>query len=87
MEAVGPRLPHDVTLAAQDPVAFETGEVAHVPRPALRLGALVGQYQLSIVHFLFSRQLNLTKSNSHLTDKMLHSQIIAIFVINWSSIQ
>ena len=54
VEAVGPRLAHDVALAAQHPVAFEAGEVAHVPRPSLRLGALVGQYQLSIVLFSFS---------------------------------
>ena len=47
VEAVGSRLAHNVALPSEHPVAFEAGEVAHMPRPSLRLGALVGQYQLS----------------------------------------
>ena len=46
VEAVGTGVARDVALAAQHAVALETGEVAHVPRPALGLGALVGQNQL-----------------------------------------
>ena len=40
-EAVWPALPHDVPLAPKEVVTLETGEVLHVPRPALRLCALV----------------------------------------------
>lgn len=46
VEAVRPRIPHDVPLPAQDSVALETGKVAHVPGFALRLRALVRQDEL-----------------------------------------
>ena len=46
VEAVRSRVSHDVALAAQHPVALETGKVTHVPRPTLRLRALVSQDQL-----------------------------------------
>jgi len=39
-------LAHDVPLAAQLLVALVAGEVVHVPRPALRLRALVRQDDL-----------------------------------------
>lgn len=47
VEAIGSRVAHDVTLAAQDSVAFKAGKVAHVPGPAFRFRALVRQNQLS----------------------------------------
>ena len=47
-QAVGPTLPHDVALTAQVPVTLETGEVLHVPGPALRLRALVRKNYLKI---------------------------------------
>ena len=45
-EAVRPALPHDVALAPEEVVTLETGEVLHVPRPALRLSALVREDDL-----------------------------------------
>ena len=39
-------LSHDVPLASEMAVALETREMLHVPRPALRLGALVGENNL-----------------------------------------
>lgn len=39
--AVRPAVLHDVALAAQDGLAFETGEVLHVPVSPLSLCALV----------------------------------------------
>jgi hypothetical protein len=47
VEAIGSRVAHDVTLPAQDSVAFKAGKVAHVPGPAFRFRALVRQNQLS----------------------------------------
>lgn len=46
VEAVGLAVPHYVPLAAQLLVAFVAGEVVHVPGPALRFCALVGQDDL-----------------------------------------
>ena len=46
MEAVGPRISHDVALATKDAVALETRKMAHMPRSTLGLGALVGQNEL-----------------------------------------
>ena len=45
-EAVGPALPHDVSLPAEVPVALEAGEVLHVPGAALGLRALVREDDL-----------------------------------------
>lgn len=46
LQAVRPAVPHDVPLAAQLLVAFQTREVLHVPRAAFRFRALVGQDDL-----------------------------------------
>ena len=45
-ETVRSPLPHNIPLSAQVSVAFEAGEMFHMPGSTLRLGAFIREYDL-----------------------------------------
>jgi hypothetical protein len=46
VEAIRSRIAHDVTLTAQNSIAFKTGKMTHVPGSTFRFRTLVRQNQL-----------------------------------------
>ncbi len=45
-QAVGPTVPHDVSLPSQLQIALVTSEMFHVPSAAFSFGALIGEDDL-----------------------------------------